>query len=302
MDDARSLRASLEQDDAAAREYTEISAHFALHDQVAQLTPPPALWNRIRDEIDRSAPRSFFERIWMPAAAAALVAFAFLVPESAGSPSMTALHGTVAAAKGDGYVANGLALIALADAGLPGIVTGIGYGDIAYSRRDGAGWTAPSNLTATPNADERFVSLAPSNPDNKLHLVFQASATDEAGVVTIGDRGFTNDLYVRRVAYLETPSGVGTSAPGVSTTPGRLSVSPNPSSGLVSFRLAGDVGSDQELRIYSLAGRRVASFRIDTDAVRWDGIGPGGAPVASGVYFAKLIGSAGPVTRFVIQR
>jgi len=189
-----------------------------------------------------------------------------------------------------------------ADAGLPGIVTGIGYGDIAYSRRDGAGWTAPSNLTATPNADERFVSLAPSNPDNKLHLVFQASATDEAGVVTIGDRGFTNDLYVRRVAYLETPSGVGTSAPGVSTTPGRLSVSPNPSSGLVSFRLAGDVGSDQELRIYSLAGRRVASFRIDTDAVRWDGIGPGGAPVASGVYFAKLIGSAGPVTRFVIQR
>jgi len=176
-DDARSLRASLEQDDAAAREYTEISAHFALHDQVEQLTPPPALWNRIRDEIDRSAPRSFFERIWMPAAAAALVAFAFLVPESAGSPSMTALHGTVAAAKGDGYVANGLARIALADAGLPGRVTVTVDGDTRFA--------LPETRRLALRAGRVFLDISPELSGGDAKTAFRVEA-GPLRVVTTG--------------------------------------------------------------------------------------------------------------------
>ena len=91
-----------------------------------------------------------------------------------------------------------------ADAGLPGIVTGIGYGDISCSVARGAGaFAAPQNLTNTPNTDERFFSLATRNPGGRAHIVFQAAATNEAGCAIIGDRGTTPGNLLRRIAYFE---------------------------------------------------------------------------------------------------
>jgi hypothetical protein len=72
---------------------------------------------------------------------------------------------------------------------LSGICTGVGYGDIVASlTRPGESWAAPQNVTNTPTTDERFVSLAPRNSGGKLHLVFSASATNQAGDVILGDR------------------------------------------------------------------------------------------------------------------
>lgn len=190
-----------------------------------------------------------------------------------------------------------------ADAGLPGIVTGIGYGDVAFARRTGVGtWTTAENLTNTPTADERFVSLAARNPNGKLHLVFQASATDEAGVTAIGDRGFANANFQRRIAFLDPPSGTSTSVASTGASVGRLRAWPNPSSGTVVFRRDGAGGDARTVNIYSVDGRRVDTLRVGAGDTPWAGTTIDGAPVASGVYFARVEGDSGPVTRFVIRR
>src|SRR5262249_16048880 len=46
-----------------------------------------------------------------------------------------------------------------ADAGLTGVITGVGFGDVFMSLSlNGGAFTPPQNLTNTPNTDERFFS------------------------------------------------------------------------------------------------------------------------------------------------
>ena len=190
-----------------------------------------------------------------------------------------------------------------ADADLPGIVTGIGYGDVAFARRTGAGtWTVPENLTNTPTADERFVSLAARNPGGDVHVVFQASATDEAGVTAIGDRGFANQNFLRRVAYLAAPSGVATSVEASAPVDGALRVWPNPSTGTVVFAVDDRDTTPRRVHVFTVDGRRVDTVRVGAAGATWDATSADGSPVASGVYFARVEGDSGPVTRFVIRR
>jgi hypothetical protein len=192
-----------------------------------------------------------------------------------------------------------------ANMGLPGIVTGVGFGDIALSlARQGMPWTAPQNLTNTPQTDERFFSLAARNYDGRAHLVFQASATAQAGTAVIGDRGSSPGNLTRRIAYLEKPiSGtlVSVEDPAVATAP-RLAAWPNPSSGVVRFsaaNLAG--GADAVVEVFSVAGRRVARVTAGPGgAFEWDGRDLAGHEVATGVYFARLASdAAGRSVRFV---
>ena len=188
--------------------------------------------------------------------------------------------------------------------GLPGIVTGVGFGDIALSiARTGVSWSAPQNLTNTPQTDERFFSLAARNPDGRAHLVFQASATPQAGTAVIGDRGSAPGNLVRRIAYLERPiSGtlVSVGDPGGEVLP-RLAAWPNPSSGLVRFTAASLAGTDAVVDVYSVAGRRVARVTAGQGgAFEWDGRDLAGREVAAGVYFARLASDAsGRGVRFV---
>ena len=192
-----------------------------------------------------------------------------------------------------------------ANMGLPGIVTGVGFGDIALSlTRHSMPWSAPQNLTNTPQTDERYFSLAARNPDGKAHLVFQASATPQAGTAVIGDRGSSPGNLVRRIAYLERPiSGtlVSVDDPGAVVAP-RLAAWPNPSSGLVRFSAAIPVGgADAIVEVYSLTGRRVARVTAGPGgAFEWDGRDLSGREVATGVYFARLASdAAGRGVRFV---
>ncbi len=94
-----------------------------------------------------------------------------------------------------------------ADAGLPGIVTGMGFGDIAASlTRAGQPWSAPQNLTNTPQTDERFFSLAARNPLRPgAPRVSSPRRPTRRGSPIIGDRGTAPGNLLRRIAYLERP-------------------------------------------------------------------------------------------------
>ena len=180
-----------------------------------------------------------------------------------------------------------------ANMGLPGIVTGIGFGDIAVSVRGGGGWSAPQNVTNTPSTDERFFSLAPRNPSGRAHIVYQSSATDQAGCVIIGDRGSSPGNIIRRICYIEPHLNASTLAvgPGASA-PARsaLRVTPNPAHGVVRFAWSAwqPAGRPLRLEVLSVDGRRVASLTLDpSGAASWDGRDRDGQPAPAGIYFVR---------------
>jgi hypothetical protein len=180
-----------------------------------------------------------------------------------------------------------------ADMQLPGIVSGVAFMDVAASVRGSGGWSAAQNLTQTPSTDERYVSIAPRNAAGMAHIVFQASATNQAGGVLIGDRGTSPGNILRRIAYLEKPltgSNVDV-AGGFGPAPGAtLSSWPNPARGSVSFR-AVSPRPGESIDIYDVNGRRVASVALDGGLeTSWSGRDASGRPVASGVYLARRSG------------
>jgi hypothetical protein len=183
-----------------------------------------------------------------------------------------------------------------ADMGLPGIVTGVGYGDIAASlTRPGEPWSAPQNLTNTPNTDERFFSLAQRNTGGKVHLVFQASATNQAGNVIFGDRGTNSPILLRRIGYLERTMAASLVSvpddPGSRLEARTLLVSPNPSGSRVRFSTsAGAVAAGDAVDVYTVNGRRVAHLGADPGgSFTWDGREPGGQRASAGIYFARMV-------------
>jgi hypothetical protein len=196
---------------------------------------------------------------------------------------------------------------ATADAGLPGIITGIGFGDIAASVSTmGGAWSPPQNLTQTPTTDERYFSLAERNAAGRAQVVFQASATDQAGIAAIGDRGASPGLLLRNIAYLERELEWSTSAVGAGPGAPALEVtaSPNPSGGDVRFALRGAAhGEPARLRVYSLRGDLVAEWTQDDGVATWNARDRSGRPVPAGVYFARVQTPTGAAThRFVIVR
>ena len=199
---------------------------------------------------------------------------------------------------------------ASADAGLPGVVTGIGFGDISCSVARGGAFGAPQNLTNTPQTDERFFSLATRNPNGRAHLLFMASATDQAGCAIIGDRGTTPGNLLRRVAYLAAPLAQSLlDAPGgtpLTVHTSALRVSPNPVFAHARVRLeAMPAPQTRSIEVMDLTGRRVALRMLARDErfTEWDGFDDGGRRAPAGVYFARIATTGGtPATRFVLAR
>ena len=196
-----------------------------------------------------------------------------------------------------------------ADAGLPGVVTGIGYGDIACSVARGAGaFAAPQNLTNTPNTDERFFSLATRNPGGKLNLVYQASSTNEAGCAIIGDRGTTPGNLLRRIAYLDAPLAASLldAPPPAAARRHALQVSPNPVLAHARMRIdAGITAQTRLIEILDLTGRRVLTLVLGSGAasVEWQGRDDQGRLAPAGVYFARVAGeNTDSAVRFVVAR
>jgi hypothetical protein len=195
-----------------------------------------------------------------------------------------------------------------ADMQLTGIITGVGFGDIACSVARGMGaWSASEDLTNTPRCDERFFSLAQRNPGGRLHLVYQASSTDQAGSAIIGDRGASPGNILRRIAYLEKHPAASVLAVGPGLAPGApsLRVSPNPVFGAARVRFDAGPGTPASRRaeIYGIDGRRITSLPLTAGSVQWDARGADGGRVPSGVYFARLSDDpAARAVRFVLAR
>lgn len=178
---------------------------------------------------------------------------------------------------------------------LAGICTGVGFGDIAASlARPGEPWSAPQNLTNTPATDERFFSLAARNTGGAVHLVFQASATNQAGCAILGDRGTAPVVLLRRIAYLErklTASLVSVSDPGSRLFASSMIATPNPAPAGVRFALEGGARSTgaEHVDIYSVSGRQVARVPAGRDgSFEWNCRDAAGQRVAAGVYFARV--------------
>jgi hypothetical protein len=193
-----------------------------------------------------------------------------------------------------------------ADMGLTGIVTGIGFGDIIASvTRPGEGWSPPQNLTNTPTTDERFFSLAARNSGGRLNLVFQASATNQAGGVVIGDRGTTPGILVRRIAYLSRALGsslVDVADPGSPFEARTLTAAPNPAGSRIRFSPTVDIAaSGAKLEVFAADGRRVARVAAVGDgSFTWDGRDADGRRAPAGVYFARMVEAPIRPVRFVL--
>ena len=196
-----------------------------------------------------------------------------------------------------------------ANAGLPGVVTGIGYGDIVCSVARGGAFAAPQNLTNTPDTDERFFSLATRNPGGRANIVFQAAATNEAGCAIIGDRGTTPGNLLRRTAYLE--ARLAASLLDAPSTPAAqrahaLRVSPNPVLAHARVRIdAGVAAQTRLIEVLDLTGRRVSTLVLAAGAssAEWQGRDALGRLAPAGVYFARVAGEGtASAVRFVVAR
>jgi len=193
-----------------------------------------------------------------------------------------------------------------ADANQPGFVTGVGYGDIMVSiKHSGQPWTTPQNLTSTPNADERYPAIpVRGNRPGYIQLLFQDSATNEAGVIQGQDRGATPVNLVRRIAYLETAlvgSVVAVGDPPGARASGALRIMPNPARGQVRFALApGSTGGT--VNVYSVSGALVASVPVAAGGETvWDGRDRQSHALPSGVYLARVEGR-GPASKLLFLR
>jgi hypothetical protein len=185
-----------------------------------------------------------------------------------------------------------------ANAGIPG-ATGIGFGDIEGSvSRAGGAWSPAQNLTQTPQTDERFVAISPRSSGGNVGILFQASATNQAGIAEAQDRGTTPTLYVRRIAWLE--RHVAASVVGVDAAPARgpaVAAYPNPARRTVQFVASAGDGAGAAL-VFTVDGRRVARLPLDHGHATWDGRDVRGHLVAPGIYLLRLEGERSAATRF----
>jgi hypothetical protein len=130
-------------------------------------------------------------------------------------------------------------------------------------------------------------------------VLFQASATDAAGVALIGDRGTSPGNLLRRIAYLERFLAAATDIVAPDAALERFEVTPNPAVGRVRFRFAAARDRDLEVDIHTVGGRCVRRLVLPAGrgAVEWDGRDARGAHVAHGSYVARIVGAPGAAPR-----
>jgi len=196
-----------------------------------------------------------------------------------------------------------------ADEGLPGVVTGVGFGDIfCVVARNGV-YSPAQNLTNTPTTDERFFSLSTRNPLGMVRILFQASATNQAGCVIIGDRGTTPGSIQRKIAMLDMhldASVLDVPLAQDATLTGTLRVSPNPALAHARVHFETEPASlARTVEVLDLTGRKVAALPLPAGArgVEWQGSDLVGRAAPAGVYFARVEDEPrGAAARFVLAR
>ena len=184
------------------------------------------------------------------------------------------------------------------------------FGDIFCSvARPFGGYQPAQNLTNTPNTDERFFSLATRNPLGRARVLFQASATNQAGCAIIGDRGVAPGNILRRIAYEDVhldASVLDAPPPHDGAITGTLRVSPNPALAHARVHFETEPASiARTVEVLDLTGRRVATLPLPAGAraVEWQGRNLDGHATPAGVYFARVeYETRASASRFVLAR
>lgn len=157
-----------------------------------------------------------------------------------------------------------------------------GQEELILPLTDGSGWERRDPLTGS------IVDTIPGMPATDLYIgpILNAGQRE---LFFVADSG----LYVLMPEMI---TGV-VDTQSVETIPARmtLTAAPNPFNAAVILTWSA-TSRPQSLEIHDILGRRIRVFELngtpDLSQLSWDGTGINGRPVASGVYFARLIGTA----------
>jgi hypothetical protein len=168
-----------------------------------------------------------------------------------------------------------------------------GYNGFRDAFHPGLGWTASGYIAI----DQGPILLMIENTRSALLWNHFMANPEIAPMLTA--LGFVADTN----AAVDVPL-----VPGTAPRALCLASSPNPSTGAMSFMLELPAAGAAEMDVFDLSGRRLASMRhgwlaAGRHALPWDGRGTDGAPVAPGVYLARVrVGERAATTRFVRVR
>jgi hypothetical protein len=140
--------------------------------------------------------------------------------------------------------------------------------------------------------DQTFLT----GPGHLYKLRFHASSTVQITHVLVRRTNFYNaGLFVTPVSTNDAVIGIGINVgvgPSGPAVPGRVRVEPNPSFGRVAFVTEAGAAGVDAVEILDLQGRVVRTLSPGAAAaagrVTWDGRDAHGAPVAAGVYQARI--------------
>jgi hypothetical protein len=168
-----------------------------------------------------------------------------------------------------------------------------GYNGFRDAFHPGLGWTASDYLAI----DQGPIVLMIEN--TRSALLWEHFMANPEIAPMLAALGFVADTN----AAIDVP-------PVAGPPPGRLrlAASPNPSAEAMSFVVELPAADAVDVEVFDLSGRRLAWTRhgplaAGRHALRWDGRGADGAPVAPGVYLARVrAGERTAATRFVRVR
>ncbi len=150
---------------------------------------------------------------------------------------------------------------------------------------------SPTSLTATTDATGTF-TLQPYALQYDVHLQYYSLAMADTTISIAPD----SQNSVEYQLFVPVGAHVQITPPQVS-----ISVHPNPfnPSTEIMFNLTANDAEDAKIEIFNARGRKVRELGIDLSSrtelrdlscsVTWDGTDAAGSPVASGIYFARLV-------------
>lgn len=178
--------------------------------------------------------------------------------------------------------------------------------EISVSHNGGSSWILLERVQGSQNPNDWRTNTRVITPQlGPLGLTRFRVVMKGQPLPSVDEAGF--DGFVLLADDQGGPAAVGDETRLANAASIRL-VSENPSSGLCQLEYRNPVAGPVSLSIYQVDGRQVRTlFRAENGAgqftASWDGLDERGAPVATGVYFARLSTRAGSdVRRIVIAR
>ncbi|MBI4535292.1 MAG: T9SS type A sorting domain-containing protein [Ignavibacteriae bacterium] len=168
---------------------------------------------------------------------------------------------------------------------------GFNYGDVWYvlSNDGGFTWTSPTNITNTPNLDERYPSISRWNEPGELNITWQEDT--QPGAHAFGDNApisRSSQVFLKMIL---------TDVNGHGEVPNHFVLRqnyPNPFNPATKISYTIPTGSSVRLSVYNTLGQEVETLADEYRNAGTYEVTFSGESLASGVYFYRL--KAGPHT------